>query len=79
MANVQEELQAAKIAEQLKHDIMQRVQSTSNIKELELMKGLVDEVATMKARKAKRAERWAKRDQELLQMAAKSSEAPTAD
>ena len=43
------------------------------------MKGLVDEVATMKARKAKRAERWAKRDQELLQMAAKSSEAPTAD
>ena len=66
-------------AEQLKHDIMQRVQSTSNIKELELMKGLVDEVATMKARKAQREKRWAKRDQELLQMAAKSSEAPTAD
>ena len=106
MANVQEELQAAKIAvmnrhkasgkkerephtppkgnntspaEQLKHDIMQRVQSTSNIKELELIKGVVDEVITMEARKAKRAERWAKRDQELLQMAAKSSEAPTAD
>lgn len=60
-------------AEQLKNDIILWVHATSDIKELELMKGLVIEVATMKARKAQRAARWAKREQELLQSTAQAA------
>ena len=60
-------------AEQLKNDILLWVRSTKDIKELELMKGLVIEVATMKARKAQRAARWAKREQELLQSTAQAA------
>ena len=60
-------------AEQLKNDILLWVRSTKDIKELELMKGLVIEVATMKARKAQRAARWAKREQELLQSTAQAT------
>lgn len=63
----------ASTAEQLKNDILLWVRSTKDIKELELMKGLVIEVATMKARKAQRAARWAKREQELLQSTAQAA------
>ena len=42
-------------AERLKNDILLWVHDTKDIEELELMRGLVIEVATMKARKALRA------------------------
>lgn len=60
-------------AERLKNDILLWVLCTKDIKELELMKGLIIEVATMKARKAQREARWAKREQELLQSTAQAA------
>ena len=47
-------------AEKLRHEINTWITYHENVKELELMKGLVIEVATMKARKAQRAARAAK-------------------
>lgn len=56
-------------AEEVRHSIHVWTTYHEDLEELKLMRGLVFEVATMKARKAERAKKQAKRTAEFLQRA----------
>lgn len=60
-------------AEEIRNSIHIWTAYHKDLEELKLMRGLIFEVATMKARKAERAARWAKKEQEYLQKAAQAT------